>query len=522
MNGWLRSYAIAAGLAAAIGIATFVAYRNHAYERRETDRAMQAAEAVASGITPGHHVVAAGIVLPAVQSAKYPFLKHRELWTVGEPGSGRRRLGGPGGLGTDKRLYDAANRADAGGRFVQFDRSREWVIAAAPGSHGVAVVITRPPSGPESFPWLVVLGLLAMGALVAAAGALVGGPSRPIGLALGASGLAVPAYLWSGAGVAAGIVAIAIAVALADHRGLIARARDGLSKNRIAYAFVAPTAIAMLILVAVPFVFGLVLGFYNHHHGEWTYVGLDNFIEILRGGDRSLSDPLNFWFTLGVTVLWTAVNVALHVAIGVVLALFLRQKWLFGKGVFRVLFILPWAIPNYITALIWNGMFQSEYGAVNGILEALGISGVSWFSDWATAFAANVCTNTWLGFPFMMVVALGALEAIPREQYEAAQVDGASSWQRFWHITVPHLRPALAPAIVLGAIWTFNMFNVIYLVSGGDPGGGTDILVTDAYRWAFERGERYGLASAYAVIIFLILLLWTVFGTRIHRQKETQ
>jgi arabinogalactan oligomer/maltooligosaccharide transport system permease protein len=277
----------------------------------------------------------------------------------------------------------------------------------------------------------------------------------------------------------------------------------------------------MLVLVAVPFVFGVVLGFYNHHHGEWTFIGLDNFLEILRGGGRSLSDPLNFWFTLGVTVVWTAVNVALHVAIGVTLALFLRQRWLAGKGIFRVLLILPWAIPNYITALIWNGMFQSEYGAVNGILEALGIGGVSWFSDWATAFTANVCTNTWLGFPFMMVVALGALESIPREQYEAAQVDGASSWQRFWNITLPHLRPALAPAIVLGAIWTFNMFNVIYLVSDGQPGGGTDILVTEAYRWAFERGERYGLASAYAVIIFGILLLWTVFGTRVHRDKET-
>jgi arabinogalactan oligomer/maltooligosaccharide transport system permease protein len=130
-----------------------------------------------------------------------------------------------------------------------------------------------------------------------------------------------------------------------------------------------------------------------------------------------------------------------------------------------------------------------------------------------------VITNTWLGFPFMMVVALGALETIPKELYEAASVDGASAWQRFRHITLPHLRPALGPAVALGAIWTFNMFNVIYLVSGGNPGGSTNILVTDAYRWAFERGERYGMAAAYGTIIFLILLLWTVFGTRIVRNK---
>ena len=201
-------------------------------------------------------------------------------------------------------------------------------------------------------------------------------------------------------------------------------------------------------------------------------------------------------------------------------ALQLRQRWLVGKGVFRMLLILPWAIPNYITALIWHGMFQSEYGAVNGILNIFGIDNVSWFSSWATAFAANVTTNTWLGFPFMMVVALGALESIPRDMYEAAEVDGASSWQRFHHITLPPLAPALAPAVVLGAIWTFNMFNVIYLVTEGRPGGSTDILVTEAYKWAFERGERYGLAAAYATLIFLILLLLTIFGTRVTRRSK--
>ncbi len=184
-----------------------------------------------------------------------------------------------------------------------------------------------------------------------------------------------------------------------------------------------------------------------------------------------------------------------------------------------MLLILPWAIPNYITALIWRGMFQGEYGAINAILASAGIDEVSWFSSWATAFAANVATNTWLGFPFMMVVALGALESIPRDMYEAAAVDGASRWQSFWHITAPHLRPALGPAIVLGAIWTFNMFNVIYLVSNGQPGGSTDILVTDAYRWAFERGERYGLAAAYATIIFIVLLGWTVLAARIGRRQ---
>jgi arabinogalactan oligomer/maltooligosaccharide transport system permease protein len=165
-------------------------------------------------------------------------------------------------------------------------------------------------------------------------------------------------------------------------------------------------------------------------------------------------------------------------------------------------------VPNYITALIWKGMFNRQFGAVNALLGLFGVEPVSWFSHFATAFAANVATNTWLGFPFMMVVTLGALQAIPKELEEAADVDGASSWQRFRHVTLPLLRPALLPAVILGSVWTFNMFNIIYLVSAGEPDGSTDILITEAYRWAFTRQAQYGYASAYALLIFGILLLW--------------
>jgi arabinogalactan oligomer/maltooligosaccharide transport system permease protein len=275
----------------------------------------------------------------------------------------------------------------------------------------------------------------------------------------------------------------------------------------------------MGVLVLAPFVTGLVLGFFDHAHGEWHYVGLANFVEILSGGGHGLADPLNFWCTLVVTLAWTSVNVALHVTLGVALALALREPWLRARGLFRVLLVLPWAIPNYITALIWRGMFQTQFGAVNGLLSALGLGKVAWFSHFATAFTADVVTNTWLGFPFMMIVALGALESIPRDLYEAAAVDGASAWARLVHITLPNLRPALLPAVVLGSIWTFNMFNVIYLVSGGKPGGATDILVTQAYRWAFERGQRFGMAAAYATIIFVILVAWTLLANRFLRKE---
>jgi arabinogalactan oligomer/maltooligosaccharide transport system permease protein len=177
--------------------------------------------------------------------------------------------------------------------------------------------------------------------------------------------------------------------------------------------------------------------------------------------------------------------------------------------VYRVLLILPWAVPSYVTALAWKGMFHRQFGAMNAILGFLGAEPVSWFSKFSTAFAANVATNVWLGFPFMMVVTMGALTSIPKEVLEAAEVDGATRWQRFRLVTFPLLRPALLPSVILGAMWTFNMFNVVFLVSGGEPEGKTDILVSEAYRWAFTRDAQYGYAAAYAVLIFFILSLIT-------------
>lgn len=512
-RGWWHGYATAALLACIVAVAAFVGYRNHSFMEREETRATRAAADVTAGRTPVDSVVVAAMVSPAEPSPSYEFLNQRSV--------AGRRLGGSQAKAHDKLLYDAANRADVSGAFVSFVQGTDLVLAAQPTERGVAIAITTPPRGPEPFPFLVILGLLFIGVLVTAAGALVGGWARSASVMLGASGLAVPTYLWSGPLLALVVLVLVALVSLADHKGALRRASNELRKGGIAYAFLTPTAIAMFVLVAIPFAVGLALGFYNNNHNTWTFVGIDNFIQILSGDGRSLSDPLNFWFTLGVTVAWTAVNVVLHVSIGVGLALLLRQRWLKGRHGFRMLLILPWAIPNYITALIWKGMFQGEYGAVNAVLTSMGLDKVSWFSEWSTAFSANVVTNTWLGFPFMMVVALGALESIPTDMYEAAEVDGASPWQRFRHITMPHLMPAMLPAIALGAIWTFNMFNVIYLVSDGRPGGGTDILVTEAYRWAFERGERYGLAAAYATIIFLILVLWTIIGSRLAKRETT-
>lgn len=279
--------------------------------------------------------------------------------------------------------------------------------------------------------------------------------------------------------------------------------------NKHAYGYLAPMAISVIGLVLVPFIVATGVSLFAHRGGEWTFVGLRNFFWILSARDFGVTDPMSFYFTLMITVLWTASNVTLHVSIGVALAMIMRHRWGPIRGVYRVLLIIPWAVPNYITALIWRGMFHRQFGAINDLLELIGLERISWFSDYWTALAANITTNTWLGFPFMMVVTLGALQSIPKDLEEAAEVDGAGWVYRFRHVILPLLKPALLPAVVLGSVWTFNMFNIVYLVSGGEPDGGSEILISEAYRWAFSRQEQYGYASAYGVLVFITLLLYS-------------
>ncbi len=297
------------------------------------------------------------------------------------------------------------------------------------------------------------------------------------------------------------------------------RARGEVRASASAYAWVAPAALSMLLLVVTPFVVGAGVSLFEQKDGEWIFVGLANFWSILSSADFPVTQPPSFYFTLAITVLWTLSNVVLHVFFGVSLAMLLREPWLQLRAVYRVLLVLPWAVPNYITALIWKGMFHRQFGAINALLAAVGLEPVSWFSQFSTAFAANLTTNTWLGFPFMMVVTLGALQAIPRELEQAAEVDGATGWQRFRHVTLPLLKPALLPAVILGSVWTFNMFNIIYLVSGGEPDGSTEILISEAYRWAFSRGNRYGYAAAYALIIFAVLLFYSRVTRRLSEES---
>jgi arabinogalactan oligomer/maltooligosaccharide transport system permease protein len=322
-----------------------------------------------------------------------------------------------------------------------------------------------------------------------------------------------------------------VLLALVGLGGLAAFGR-ALRRYRVAYAYAVPALAGMLVLVFFPFLYGIALSFTNANIYNTDksipeiWIGLDNYREILgdlavteRGEEGRVYDYRNFYWTLGFTVVWTISNVTIGVTLGLALALALNTRGLAGKPIYRVLLILPWAMPNYITSLIWKGMFHQQFGVVNQVVQIFGGQPVSWFEGPLTSFVTVLTTNGWLSFPFMMVISLGALQSIPADLYEAARVDGASRWRQFTSITLPLLKPALVPAIIISVIWTFNMFNIIYLVSQGEPGGATEILITEAYKIAFEQ-YRYGYAAAYSTVIFVILLAYGTWQNRVTRATE--
>ena len=281
---------------------------------------------------------------------------------------------------------------------------------------------------------------------------------------------------------------------------------------------VVPSFVLLAAVVFYPFFYNVLLAFGNMNLNrirEWELIGIRQFVKIF----TEPTEP-GFYAIFGKTIIWTVANVFFHVVIGIILALLLNQN-LKGKAIYRTLLILPWAIPQYIVALTWRGMFNYEYGSINLILTRyLNLPAVEWLRSPTEAFIACILTNVWLGFPFMMVVALGALQSIPHELYEAAEIDGATWWHRLRTITLPLIRPVMIPAITLGTVWTFNNLNIVWLVSnGGEPSDNTHILVSFVYKAAFNF-YSFSYAAALSLVIFLILFAFSMFFMKQSKATE--
>jgi arabinogalactan oligomer/maltooligosaccharide transport system permease protein len=291
----------------------------------------------------------------------------------------------------------------------------------------------------------------------------------------------------------------------------------------VAYVFLAPTVLAMTAIVFYPLILGITYSFtdldqYNMGNKfiapSWQWVGLQNYRDLFS------SMTSEFWTVALNTLIWTFTNVFFHFTIGLLLAVLLNRK-IKGRAIYRMMMLIPWAVPSFVVAFSWRWMFNSEYGVINLSLLALGMNTVPWLAQKWTAMFAVIITNIWAGIPFMMITLLGGLQSIPKELYEAAEVDGAPAWQQFFQITLPLLKPVAFTATLLGTIWTFNMFNIIYLITQGGPYRQTEILVTYAYQEAFTNWHL-GIASTYGVVILSFLIAFTTFYFKIAKQDEAR
>jgi multiple sugar transport system permease protein len=286
-------------------------------------------------------------------------------------------------------------------------------------------------------------------------------------------------------------------------------------KLMIGYLYLVPAALCMLATVVVPIFLAIKMSLYAdvlYKPQEYRFIGLDNYV-------RLAHDPV-FWLTLWNSVVWVFGSVILQFVFGFGAALLLQQAFT-GRALVRTLTLLPWIIPGVVVGLIWEWLYQPNYGVINDLLLRAGwmTERVAWLSSPDLAMGAVIFTNVWRGIPFFAIMLLAGLQAVPDELYEAAHVDGANIFQRFWHITLPLLRPIIVVATATRIIWTFNYADLIFVMTGGGPANATQITSTYTLVQAYSVLD-FGYAGALSVVLLLVMLAFTAAYLRITRGVE--
>lgn len=287
------------------------------------------------------------------------------------------------------------------------------------------------------------------------------------------------------------------------------------------YLIIAPGFLLLVFVVLFPLLFMVALAFTNYdlYHSppaklvDW--VGWDNFINLFR---------LDLWKNSLIsvfqwTVVWTLISTTVQFALGLFLAVLLNQKQVKFKRLIRTVLILPWAVPPFVSVLVFSMMFNDSFGPINGMLESIGLDHIPWMTDPFWCKVAILLIQFWLGFPFNLALCTGVLQTISSDLYEAADVDGATPWQKFRHITLPLVLYATAPLLIVQYAGNFNNFNVIYLFNKGGPAvpgqtaGGTDILISWVYKLMFDT-SKFNYAATISVIIGLVVVCFAVYQFR--------
>ena len=275
------------------------------------------------------------------------------------------------------------------------------------------------------------------------------------------------------------------------------------------YAWSAPSLLLIFLMVVFPILYTGYISLTNmnvYHWFDFTIVGLENYFRALFVFDSG------FLSALLATIVWTVVNMVLQLVIAFVLANLLNIKKLRFRKLYKTILMFPWAMPGYVGILLWKtGMFNTQFGLLNQWMEKLGHEAVRWLSSDVSAFVCCTVVNLWLALPFMIMIMDGALQSIDRSYYESARLDGAGALAQARYITIPAMRPIIAPAVIITVFTTFKQFDVVYLLTqqaGAKTGSGFHTILTYAYENAFIT-NNYGYSSAISIIIFILLILFS-------------
>lgn len=277
----------------------------------------------------------------------------------------------------------------------------------------------------------------------------------------------------------------------------------------VSYAWSVPSLLLIGLMVIFPILYTFYISLTNmnvYHWFDFTVIGLDNYVRALFVFDSG------FLSALLATILWTVVNMVLQLVIAFILANLLNVKKLRLRGLYKTILMFPWAMPGYVGILLWKtGMFNTQFGLLNQWMNKLGAAAVRWLSSDVSAFLCCTVVNLWLALPFMIMIMDGALQSIDKSYYESARLDGAGAFARARYITVPAMRPIIAPAVIITIFTTFKQFDVVYLLTqqaGAKTGSGFHTILTYAYENAFIT-NNYGYSSAISMIIFALLLIFS-------------
>ncbi len=287
--------------------------------------------------------------------------------------------------------------------------------------------------------------------------------------------------------------------------------------DNIGLMFILPAFIYMMFFVGYPIISNIILSLQNVSvrnlvKGQKEFIGLENYVTIFH-------DEV-FRKAMGNTLTFTIACLVFQFLIGFLLALLFNKNFTFSKIV-RGLTMIPWMMPMTVTALMFKFMFSTDVGIINYILKTAGLikENVEWLTTPSTAMIAVVVANVWIGIPFNTILISTGLTTIPQELYESASVDGANAWQRLTRITLPLLRPTIESVLVLGFIYTFKVYDLVYVMTEGGPVNSTHLLSTYSYKLSFDMFQ-YSKGSAVANVLFLILLLVGILYLKITMQGE--